>query len=212
MEKRKVEMFTPGEYIFKEGQKGDVMYILLEGTVELRKKVEGGEKCLKIVDKRNDFFGEMALVDQSPRSASAVAATETKLVAVDQPTFEKMILTNGKFALKVIKILSARIRNSNVQISELITEVPKERCIRGMVDYAVSHGERIFNGGMKIDIEEMRDWLNHHIGVSVKEVDACLFKLLKRKEVNYAAATGGQRKEIVLSETFINLYNRRQTK
>ena len=210
MDNRKIQTFQPGEYIFKEKEKGEVMYIILEGTVELRKKVEGAEKCLKIVEEPNDFFGEMALVDQSPRSASAVAVTETKLVPVDQPTFEKMILTNGKFALKIIQILAARIRNSNIQISELISEVPKERCIRGMVDYAVNHGEEIFNGGRKINIAEMRDWINHHLGVAEKEGDACLFKLLKQKDVYYSLTNQKKKDEIILPEYFISLYNRRQ--
>lgn len=201
--------YAPGDYIFQEGEKGNVMYILLKGSVELRKKVERGEKCLKVVDTPNDFFGEMALVDEQPRSASAIAATETQLVEVDQPTFENLIVTNGKFALKIIKILSDRIRHSNVQISELIAEVPKERCIRGMVDYAGKYGERIFNGGIKVNIEKVKDWVNNHVGTSMREIDNCLYRLLKTKEIDYAATSSKTKEDIVLPASFVQRYNRR---
>lgn len=210
MEGRKIKTYKEGDYVFRENEKGEEMYILQEGMVELRKKVGRGEKCLKVVDTPNDFFGEMALVDDSPRSASAIAVTDTTLMAVNQPAFENMILTNGKFALKIIKILSARIRNSNVQISELVSEVPKERCVRGMVDYAVKHGEKIFNGGYKINIEEMRDWVNNHVGLSKRDIDNCLSRLLKTKQCNYAATSEKTKEEIVLPEQFIQRYNRRQ--
>jgi CRP-like cAMP-binding protein len=210
MEGRKIKQYNQGDYIFRENEKGEEMYILQEGVVELRKKVGQGEKCLKVVDTPKDFFGEMALVDESPRSASAVAVTDTTLVAVNQPAFENMILTNGKFALKIIKILSARIRNSNVQISELIAEVPKERCIRGMVDYAVKHGEKIFNGGIKVDIEDMKGWINNHVGLAKRDIDNCLSKLLKTKQCDYAATSAKTKEEIVLPEQFIQRYNRRQ--
>lgn len=209
MDNKKVITVQQGEYIFREREKGNEMYILLEGAIELRKKVERGEKCLKVVDTPNDFFGEMALVDDLPRSASAFAATEAKLLVVDQPTFENMIFTNGKFALKIIKILSDRIRNSNIQISELIAEVPQERCVRGMVDYAVKHGEHIFNGGIKVNIDEVKAWINNHVGTSKKDIDNSLYKLLKTKEVDYAATSAKTKEDIVLPEEFINRYNRR---
>jgi CRP/FNR family transcriptional regulator/CRP/FNR family cyclic AMP-dependent transcriptional regulator len=124
-----VKRYGKGDVIFKEGEKGDLMYVLLEGAVELKMKVEGGETVIKTVDTPNDFFGEMTLLDERPRSATAIASLPTKVLAVDGPTFESMILSNGKFALKIIKVLAARIRRSNVQISELIETMPKD-CAR----------------------------------------------------------------------------------
>ena len=125
-----VTQFESGEVIFREGEPGDRMYILLAGAVELKIKVDRGETVIKTIDTPNEFFGEMALIDERPRSATAVALRRTNLLAVDGPTFEAMILTNGKFALKIIKVLSERIRRSNEQVSDLIETMPRERIAR----------------------------------------------------------------------------------
>ncbi len=205
----KVLEYNAEDVIFKEQQQGKEMYVLLEGVVELRKKVGTSEQLLKVVDQPNDFFGEMALIDGNPRSAAAIAVQPTKLVVVDQSSFEKMVLTNGKFALKVIKILSERIRNSNVQITELATEVPKERCIRGMVDYGLKHGEEIFNGGIKVNTAAMSEWVNTHMGVTKKEIANCLYKMIQVKEIDYAPTSATSKEEIVLPKDFIDRHDRR---
>ncbi len=199
-----------GDIIFKELEKGDELYILLEGAVELTKRVEKGKKLLKVVDVPNEIFGEMALIDDSPRSATAAAVKDSRLLAVKQAAFENLIMSNGNFALKVIKMLSERIRNSNIQISELVAEVPKERIYRGMVDFALNFGEQIFNKGYKVHIREMTEWINGHIGVSKKDFENTLYRLLKTKEVAYAASSEKTKEELVLPENFIERFNRRQ--
>jgi CRP-like cAMP-binding protein len=206
---RNQKTFQPGEVIFREGDEADSMYILLEGAVDLKKKVEKGETVLKTVNVPNEFFGEMALLDDRPRSATAVAAAPTRLIEIDEATFENLILTNGKFALKIIKVLSERIRSSNVQIGELIETVPKERILRGMVDFALQNGEKIFNGGIKINIDAMKAWINSRLGIAVEDVDAYLFKLLKQNSVGYAPTSAKTRENLVLSPEFIKANDRR---
>lgn len=201
--------FKPGDVIFKEGEPGKVMYILVQGAVDLKKKVDKGETVLKTVDTPNDFFGEMALVDDRPRSATAIAAKPTKLVVVDETIFDNLIMTNGKFALKVIKVLSERIRNSNYQITELIETGQKERIHRGMADYALRFGEKIFNGGQKVNIEEMKSWINSHLGIPKSDLDNHLYRLLKDETVSYAPTSVKTKDHVVLPEDFLKAFNRR---
>ncbi|MCF7929526.1 MAG: Crp/Fnr family transcriptional regulator [Spirochaetales bacterium] len=202
-------VYQPGDVIFTERDPGEAMYILREGAVELRKKTSGGERVLKIVDQQNDFFGEMALIDGQPRSATAIALQPTRLLAVDQRMFEQLILANGKFALKVIRVLSDRIRNSNLHITELTTKEPKERFIMGMVDYAQMYGEQIYDGGKKIDIPSLKEWINSHLGMSAKEVENHVYRLLKVNEVRYAAAGNDSKNYVVLSAEFLSKHDRR---
>ena len=209
MENKKVEVYQPEQIIFREGEPAKVMYILLSGTVDLKKKVEKGEKVLKTVDTPNDFFGEMSLIDDRPRSATAVATKATKLLTVDEVSFENIILTNGKFALKVIKVLSERIRNSNIQITELKETGLKERIQRGMTDFAILRGEKIFSGALKISIEAMTEWMNSHLGIQRSDIDNQLFRLLKDETVQYAPTSAKTKDCIVLSEEFIRTYDRR---
>jgi CRP/FNR family transcriptional regulator len=204
-----VRLYEPGDLIFKEGEKGDRMYILLEGSVELKMRVERGETVLKTVDTPNDFFGEMALLDDRPRSASAVAVKSTKALVVDGPTFESMILANGKFALKIIKVLAARIRSSNDQVSDLIETMPKERIARGMTDFAVHHGEEIHEGGIKVNVEAMKNWVNTHLGAGQDEIDAAIYRLLKDETIVWAPTSAKTKENLVLPQEFVKANDRR---
>jgi CRP-like cAMP-binding protein len=198
-----------GEVIFKEGDPGDRLYILVEGAVELKKKVEGGETVLKTIDQPNDFFGEMTLIDGRPRSATAIAAKASKLMAVDGPTFETMILSNGRFALKIIKVLSDRIRSSNERVGELTESSPRERFLLGMIDYALHVNDRLSDGSFRIDVAGLREWENNRVGLGFDEIDACLFRLVKLGTVNYAKAPPRTNDDLILTAQLIQQHNRR---
>jgi CRP/FNR family transcriptional regulator, cyclic AMP receptor protein len=201
--------FEAGDIIFREGESGEVMFILLEGAVELSVKVDKGEAVIKTVDTPNDFFGEMALLDEAPRSASAKALVRTRLLVVDGPSFESMILQNGRFALKIIKVLSERIRTSNERVSDLIETLPRERIARGMADFAIREGERIHDGSYKVAIEPMKAWINGHLGVPLDELETALFRFLKTERVSYAATSAKTKEHLLLPESFVRENDRR---
>lgn len=201
--------FEQGDLIFKEGEIGDRMYVLVFGAVDLKVKVDRGEAVIKTVDSPNDFFGEMALLDDRPRSATAVAAKRTRLIAVDGQTFETMILSNGKFALKIIKVLAERIRRSNDQVSDLIETMPKERIARGMTDFATRSGERIHDGAIKVNVAAMTAWLNGHIGMPTDEIEAAIFRFVKNESIAWAPTSAVTKEHLVLPEEFIKENDRR---
>lgn len=201
--------YESGDLIFKEGEVGNLMYILIQGSVDLKMKVERGETVLKTVDKPNEFFGEMALLDDRPRSASAVATKRTRVLAVDRQTFETMILTNGKFALKIIKVLADRIRSSNDQVSDLIETMPRDRIARGMTDFATHYGERIHDGAIKVNVAAMTVWLNSHIGAPPDEIESAMFRFIKNEMISWAPTSATTHENIVLPENFIKENDRR---
>ena len=209
MEMGQVRVVSQGEVIFSEGSPGDLMYVLLEGAIELRKKVGKGESVLKTVESPNDFFGEMALIDGRSRSATAVAAKHSRLLLIDGATFENMIVTNGKFALKIIKVLSDRIRHSNSAIEELIETAPRERWLHGMADYARQFGEKIHDGSTKLSVRDLRAWMNSRMGVAVEESDAILAKLLRGEVVSWAPTSSKTNEDLLVSETVLKGYDRR---
>ena len=99
---------APGETLFNHGDAGDAMFVVLEGTLEVR---VGG----KIVEAatRGAIIGEMALIDPAPRNATVVAATASRLVKVDQRRFHFLIQQNPFFATHVMKELVERLRAMN---------------------------------------------------------------------------------------------------
>lgn len=102
-----VRTFTAGEVIFAEGQAGDCMFAVLEGEIEIRKH----DHVLETVGV-GGVFGEMALIDQEPRSAFAVAKTDCRVAAVGQRRFTLLVQQTPFFALQIMHVLADRLRRN----------------------------------------------------------------------------------------------------
>ena len=105
-----------GGFLFREGDPGDAMYVLLEGKVRISKMVEGiGEEALAILEP-GAFFGEMALIDDSPRSADALAHESCRLFVVQKTDMEDLLFVDRDLAhdvlWKLVRILSGRLRET----------------------------------------------------------------------------------------------------
>lgn len=100
-----------GQRVFSEGEVGDKMYVLLEGRVgihvhdQLVSEVEPGE-----------LIGEMALIDSSPRSATATALEDSKLAVVDEKRFLFLVQQTPFFALQVMRLLVSRLRSMDQKV------------------------------------------------------------------------------------------------
>jgi CRP-like cAMP-binding protein len=100
-----VETFAAGQPIFREGETGDSMFAVVEGTVELRH----GGRVLEAVEP-GGVFGEMALIDHAPRSASAIARTDCKVARISERRFLHLVQQTPFFALRMMQVLTARLR------------------------------------------------------------------------------------------------------
>ena len=99
----------PEEALFKEGDPGDVLYIVSSGTVRIVR-----ENVVYEDVQAGGILGEMALVDEgAPRSASAIATTYAELIKVDAPQFVTLIMSAPNFALMVMRVLTRRLRRMN---------------------------------------------------------------------------------------------------
>ena len=105
---RDVVQFAPGEFLFKEGDKRELMYVLLEGEVEIRLGDYVVETAVP-----GALIGEMALIDDSPRAANAVAKTPCRLATIDRRRFHFLVQQHPQFATHVMKELANRLRHMN---------------------------------------------------------------------------------------------------
>ena len=103
-----VRSFKAGEVIFREGDAAEEFFVVKTGSVEIRL----GNRLLDTLPERS-IFGEMAIIDKSPRSATAVAATDVTLVPVGEKQFLFMVSRTPYFALNVMRVLAQRLRTSN---------------------------------------------------------------------------------------------------
>jgi CRP-like cAMP-binding protein len=103
--------FKQGDTIFKEGDAAEELYVIKSGKVGIRL----GNRILDTLD-INDIFGEMALIDGSPRSATAIADSDVSLVPVSEKQFLFLVGQTPHFALNVMRVLAKRLRTSNKAI------------------------------------------------------------------------------------------------
>jgi HD-GYP domain-containing protein (c-di-GMP phosphodiesterase class II) len=112
-----------GEIIIREGTAADTFYIIQRGKVAITKKFEGGEELVLAIQREGSFFGEMALLDQGPRSASAVSLESTILLEISRGDFAVLLKKAPRLAYAMMGELSARLRGTG---SLLIRELQRK--------------------------------------------------------------------------------------
>lgn len=99
------QVFRAGETIFRQGAPRTSMFVVNEGEVEIRV----GNKVVEVVGP-SGIFGEMAMIDGGPRTATAVARSDCKLVPVDEKRFQFLVQQTPYFAIEVLRVLAGRLR------------------------------------------------------------------------------------------------------
>ena len=106
-----VRSFKAGEIIFRQGDPAEELFIVKSGKVEIRL----GNRLLDTLPELS-IFGEMALIDHNPRSATAVAATDATVVPVGEKQFLFLVSRTPHFALNVMRVLAQRLRTANTVV------------------------------------------------------------------------------------------------
>ena len=105
------QSFPRGSVVFAEGDRGDTMYVVLEGSVDLLIRGTTVESLGP-----GGLFGEMTMIDGSPRVATAIARTDSKLVPIDERRFNFLVQQTPHFALQVMRILADRLRRMDEKL------------------------------------------------------------------------------------------------
>lgn len=113
----RVEEYSSGEVIFQEGDPGEALYIVMAGTVRISKFIPGaGEEAMAFLE-RGEYFGEMALIDDHPRSATAIAHTDCRLLSIGKSDFWELLGSDRDLASQVLwdfcRVLSRRLRETS---------------------------------------------------------------------------------------------------
>ena len=119
-----VKSFKAGEVIFREGDAGDGLFIVMKGSVRISKQSATGEEALAVLEPPA-FFGEMALIDHSARAADAIANEDSELFFIPLPELRSVIDAYHKLALKVLyalcEVLAQRLRETNERYMSIFT-------------------------------------------------------------------------------------------
>lgn len=132
---REISKFTyekkvkKGNVIFFQGEQGSTLYLIIKGRVKVVLIGESGKELVLAILKKGDFLGEMSIIEDEVRSATAIALESTVLLAIDKENFLNFLMKDPRAMLGVLKELSKRLRNADEKIGELAFQNVYERVI-----------------------------------------------------------------------------------
>ena len=132
--------------VFLENEEGDFFFTILEGRIKVTILGDDGREVILSMLGPGDFLGEMALLDNEPRSATAIAVEESELLSLHRSDFQSVLNDNRSITSALIRVLSARLRRANHQISTLALLDVYGRVARVIVDMAREEGKRLRDG------------------------------------------------------------------
>ncbi len=180
--KRFGKIYAPGDILCIEGDIGEEMFIIQSGEVRIHKKVRDKETTLAIL-KAGDFFGEMSIIDNEPRSASATAENECKIIILSRDIFESQIKTNPKIIMSILRKMSERLRQADRQIKALLMRDNNSR-ITGTLLLLMSKYGTSGESGIAMDLARTRKELVSMTGLPVEKVDEVLRTLANARIIN----------------------------
>jgi len=138
--------FGIGQVIFHHGDPGGLLYIISHGKVKITHSTPEGQEALLAILGSGDFFGELALLDDSPRSATAEALEPTETLTLHRSDFRRFIGSNPAFAMHVLQSMARAIRRLNSQLSDIFFLDLPGRLARTLLRLADEHGHPVEEG------------------------------------------------------------------
>lgn len=156
------------------GMPGELVYIILSGTVKVYVPQRDGEDVIVAILGPGDPVGEMSVIDRSGRSASVITLEETRALWMDQTSFQEALQTIPTLAQNLIGILNNRLRTSTGQIQALAALDVQQRVIHQLISFADRYGQPASFGKTIIPIRLTQNDLAGLVGASRKRVNQAI--------------------------------------
>ena len=127
--------FPAGSVLFKEGERGEEMYVVQSGLIQVLKRIGNDMRPLATLG-RGEFIGEMAILNGKPRSATAVVIENARCIVIDAATLEQMVAHNAEIAVRLVKKLARRLDAADELIQILLHPDPNARVLHGLKRHA----------------------------------------------------------------------------
>jgi CRP/FNR family transcriptional regulator, cyclic AMP receptor protein len=162
-----------GDRVFEEGASGNQLYVILDGKIKLTRAAADGRENLLSVLGPGEMFGELSLFDPRPRTASAVAVTDSRLGALAHDDLRSWLTGRPDVALHLLQALAQRLRRANDVMADLVfTDVPG-RVAKALLDLADRFGEAR-DGGLQLNHDLTQEELAQLVGASRETVNKAL--------------------------------------
>lgn len=155
--------------VFHGGDAADAVYVISSGKVKIVTTSTDGKEFILTVLGAGQVFGEMALLEEAPRSASVITLTTVELVAIKRDDFHHLLNTSPGISRSLLAILSRRLRRANSKMESLAYMDVAGRLARYLLDLARDHGQRMGKGWIVVRRPTHSD-IAHSIGTSRETV------------------------------------------
>ena len=174
-------VFKPGEIIFSEYEPGDTFYLIQSGKVKLTQNTGEIERTLDILQPP-EMFGEMAILENLPRSASAIALDEVTVIELNAQNFEILMMGNPQIALKLLRIFSKRIYDSKRRVMILTLKDPQAKVadVFLMLDET---GTNVEKNGDKREFQTTTEDIAHWAGLNINQTKEALARFVAQRRM-----------------------------
>jgi CRP/FNR family cyclic AMP-dependent transcriptional regulator len=191
--------FARDEVIFTMQEPADGLYVIATGRVKVAVSSSGGKELILATLGPGQFFGEMSLLDDEPRSANVVAQLPTAAYRIRRQEFDNLLESHPAIARKLLRELSLRLRRANAQMESLVTLDVVGRLARFFIDLARQHGQILGNGWVAVRRPTHQDIANS-IGTSRETVTRLMADLESRGLVVNEGKMSYLREEVLKTE------------
>jgi CRP-like cAMP-binding protein len=137
--------YPAGAVLFRAGDDGNQMYVIQSGKVRISVAAAEVDKTLAVLGP-GEFFGEMAVLNERPRTATATVVESSQLLVIDKAKFEELVRQHADLALRMIRRLADRLEKTDRTLEILLHREPRARVILGLSDFAQKSGQTTPDG------------------------------------------------------------------
>jgi CRP/FNR family transcriptional regulator, cyclic AMP receptor protein len=167
------EQFSRGDVIFEEGDEGDKLFAVIDGKVKLARTAPDGRENLQAVLGPGEMFGELSLFDPKPRTAGAVALTDTVLASLAHEELRPWITGRPDVAVQLLQALAQRLRRTNDVLADLVFSDVPSRVAKALLGLAERFGQPT-NEGIHVAHDLTQEELAQLVGASRETVNKAL--------------------------------------
>jgi CRP-like cAMP-binding protein len=168
-----------GQSLFKEGDDGDNLYVVSNGKVKLGTKSPDGRENLLMILGPGDMFGELSLFDSGPRTATATAVTDSKLLTLGQEKVIPWVKEYPEVSLQLLARLASRLRRTNEVVGDLVFSDVPGRVAKALIDLGVKFGDKC-SEGLFVNHDLTQEELAQLVGASRETVNKALADFAQR--------------------------------
>ena len=170
--------FRKGTILMSEGETGECMYVIQSGLVKIYVSDEDGNELILFVEGPGSYIGEISLLDDAPRTASAVTLEKTQVLVISKTAFIDCVTLNPEIAFKTIRAMTLRLRRATDTIRDLALKNVYQRLALKLIELSVENGDERYLP-RKISQQELANM----IGASREMVGKILSELTKGKYI-----------------------------